>query len=320
MIDFRYHLVSIVSVFLALAVGIVLGAGPLKGQLGDTISKEVTTLRSDKADLNAQLASARAATAARDDYDAATLRTVLVGRLAGQQVDLVLLPGADAGLARTIRATLVEAGAAGGDTVTIDSSWVSTDAGDVAKRDQLAASLAASLSLSANQDQTVPLIDRVLAAALKPATPDPQKSRTQALREFADAGLLSLDTATPVAPDAVVVLGAPVSGDDPAVVQEQATDLARIAAAVDRVSLATVVATNEGVATLPAGAVGIAATVRANTSLSRGVSTVDDVGVPMGRATVALALLEQATGASGQYGLGNDASAVFPVIAGITGK
>ena len=31
MIDFRYHLVSLVSVFLALAVGIVLGAGPLQG-------------------------------------------------------------------------------------------------------------------------------------------------------------------------------------------------------------------------------------------------------------------------------------------------
>ena len=31
MIDFRYHLVSIVSIFLALAVGIVLGAGPAQG-------------------------------------------------------------------------------------------------------------------------------------------------------------------------------------------------------------------------------------------------------------------------------------------------
>ncbi|NIS33816.1 MAG: copper transporter, partial [Actinobacteria bacterium] len=29
MIDFRYHLVSIIAVFFALAVGIVLGAGPL---------------------------------------------------------------------------------------------------------------------------------------------------------------------------------------------------------------------------------------------------------------------------------------------------
>ena len=44
MIDFRYHLVSIASVFLALAVGIVLGAGPLKGTLGDTLASEVAQL------------------------------------------------------------------------------------------------------------------------------------------------------------------------------------------------------------------------------------------------------------------------------------
>lgn len=320
MIDFRYHLVSIVSVFLALAVGIVLGAGPLKGQLGDTINKEVTTLRADKADLNTQLSAARQATAARDDYDAATLKTVLVARLAGQRVDLVLLPGADAGLARTTRATLAEAGATGGDTVNIDSSWTSTDATDVAKRDALATTLAGTLALSANQDDTVPLLDRVLAAALKPGTPDPQKSRTQALRQLADAGLLTLDTAEPVEPDAVVVLGAPVSGDTQAAAQDDAKGLAQIAAALDRSSLATVVASNEGVSTPPTGSVGVVATVRASTSLSRGVSTVDDVGVPMGQATVALAILEQATGASGQYGLGSDASAVFPVIAGITGK
>jgi hypothetical protein len=37
-IDFRYHIVSIVSIFLALAVGIVLGAGPLQGRLGSSPS------------------------------------------------------------------------------------------------------------------------------------------------------------------------------------------------------------------------------------------------------------------------------------------
>ena len=59
LIDFRYHLVSIVSIFMALAVGIVLGAGPLEGELGDTLNKEVAGLRQDKADLNSQLESGR---------------------------------------------------------------------------------------------------------------------------------------------------------------------------------------------------------------------------------------------------------------------
>ena len=60
MIDFRYHLVSIVSIFLALAVGIVLGAGPLKEDLGNTLTRELTQLRQDKTDLRGELTAAPA--------------------------------------------------------------------------------------------------------------------------------------------------------------------------------------------------------------------------------------------------------------------
>ena len=48
MIDFRYHLVSLVAVFLALAVGIVLGAGPLKEPIGATLTQRVQQLRNDR--------------------------------------------------------------------------------------------------------------------------------------------------------------------------------------------------------------------------------------------------------------------------------
>ena len=43
-IDFRYHIVSLISVFLALAVGIALGAGPLKETIGDTLTGQVEQL------------------------------------------------------------------------------------------------------------------------------------------------------------------------------------------------------------------------------------------------------------------------------------
>ena len=44
MIDFRYHVVSLVSVFLALAVGIVLGAGPLNEGISTGITDQVQQL------------------------------------------------------------------------------------------------------------------------------------------------------------------------------------------------------------------------------------------------------------------------------------
>ena len=48
MIDFRYHLVSLISVFLALAVGVVLGAGPLQSSLGNALNDQVASLREDR--------------------------------------------------------------------------------------------------------------------------------------------------------------------------------------------------------------------------------------------------------------------------------
>ena len=54
MIDFRYHLVSLVAVFLALAVGIVLGSSVLNGPLTRTLQHAEANLRSTADNLRAQ--------------------------------------------------------------------------------------------------------------------------------------------------------------------------------------------------------------------------------------------------------------------------
>ena len=58
MIDFRYHLVSLASVLIALAVGIVLGAGPLKEGISESLNQQVTSLRTEKSALRAELDAA----------------------------------------------------------------------------------------------------------------------------------------------------------------------------------------------------------------------------------------------------------------------
>ncbi len=93
MIDFRYHLVSLVSVFLALAVGIVLGAGPLKESLGTRLYDEVTSLRQDRDSLNEELRTARVAADHRDSFISAITPTLVAQQLGGRSVALVLLPG-----------------------------------------------------------------------------------------------------------------------------------------------------------------------------------------------------------------------------------
>ena len=109
MIDFRYHLVSIVSIFLALAVGIVLGAGPLKGDLGARLTQETTALRTDKAELRAELDAEKRGTAARDSFSSAVAPGIMKAKLTGNTVALVIAPGADSDLVKNTTASLVAA-------------------------------------------------------------------------------------------------------------------------------------------------------------------------------------------------------------------
>jgi len=95
MIDFRYHLVSLVSVFLALAVGIVLGAGPLKGELGVQLNKDVQNLRVQLSEQNDQISTMRRAVDNRDAFTRTVLPDLVARQLQGERVVLVTVPGVD---------------------------------------------------------------------------------------------------------------------------------------------------------------------------------------------------------------------------------
>jgi len=97
-IDFRYHLVSIVSIFLALAVGILLGAGPLQEDLGKTLSNQVSTLRKEKDALRTQLDQAQTRVDASDKFVTAVTPALVESRLGGRSAVVVTLPGTDKAL------------------------------------------------------------------------------------------------------------------------------------------------------------------------------------------------------------------------------
>ena len=98
MIDFRYHLVSLVSVFLALAIGVVLGAGPLRDTIGATLEDQVQALRQDKVNLQEAVTSRDALLERRESFVEAVAPELLRGRLAGAQVAVGGLPGGDLGV------------------------------------------------------------------------------------------------------------------------------------------------------------------------------------------------------------------------------
>ena len=110
-IDFRYHLVSIVAVFLALAIGIVVGASALKPEVlkvldnassseQHQITSQRTTIRNQQNQLGSNEAFAQAAAP-----------LLLDGLLADQRVALVTAPGADGPTINGITTALKLAGA-----------------------------------------------------------------------------------------------------------------------------------------------------------------------------------------------------------------
>ena len=313
MIDFRYHLVSIVSIFLALAVGIALGAGPLKSQIGDTFTSELTSLRADKAALKDQLDTANANAEKRDAFTTATNRVLLAGRLSGVETVVVVLPGADNNLVESTSQSLTAAGAQVSGTVRVQNQWTRTD--DARDRTALVAAHAKELGL---QDTSATL-ESVLAVALQPAAQSPsvpEEAARSALKAVADKGYVKLEPAQMPSAQAVVVVAAPQNASSVDASTAAATTLAKLAAALDKAGRGTVVVSDVGVQATTGKQTSVVSVLRGTDSLDAGVTTIDDGSIPMGQASVVLGIIEQMSGGSGRYGLGPDAKAVYPAVPG----
>jgi hypothetical protein len=310
-IDFRYHLVSIVSIFLALAVGILLGAGPLQEDLGKTLSNQVSTLRKEKDVLRTQLQQAEARVDASDKFVTAVTPALTESRLGGRSAVIVTLPGTDASLVTGVTKALTSSGATVSGTVEIQDAW--TDPAKRSFRDQLLASLAPLVGLeeaSGSLDSRMgALLARALVVDRVSDADQPSSSATQALTGLKEAGLASFDGDGP-APATLAVVVAPAP-DESVPSDQRDTDLSAwvaLAAQLDAASNGAVVVGDEG-GTTTGGVVGA---VRADDAVAAKVSTVDDIAAAMGRIALVYALRQQMTGEAGQYGVGESASALLP--------
>lgn len=311
MIDFRYYLVSIVSIFLALAVGIVLGAGPLEGDIGARLTQQITALRAEKAQLRTDLDAAKRDAAARDTFTTAVAPAVIKGRLTGRTVALVVAPGADADLVKDATTSLVAAGARVGATVTLTDEW--TDPTKLALRNTVAGPLAGVVKAPLGASTEDQLAATVLARAILASTDRPAERLAPtpgaALSGLKAAELISVTPDVIVPSSAVVVLGGPVKGSS------QLDAEARLAAYVRLVRVLKVGASGVVVAAKTETAdatksADLVAAVRKDSDAVKVLSTVDDAELPMGQGTLVLALAQQYAGGAGQYGLAADAKAI----------
>src|SRR3712207_5516871 len=88
-IDFRYHLVSLIAVFLAVALGIVIGTTALNAPILEDLEGEVAALAEYKRELETQTQGLQAQLDSGDAFEAAVAPPLVAGSLTGRSVVLV---------------------------------------------------------------------------------------------------------------------------------------------------------------------------------------------------------------------------------------
>lgn len=166
--DFRYHVVSLTAVFLALAIGIVMGSGPMRTALVGEQDERIAQLEDDVSAADAELASQRADAAAGEQFADETAADLLPGALAGADVAVVEVADPDADDTAALADRLVQAGATVAGTLTIGAAW--TDPDQAAFRNSLASTLAPNLVGVDTDAAPTTVLAHALGQALMPGT------------------------------------------------------------------------------------------------------------------------------------------------------
>lgn len=308
-ISLRHHAISIAAIFLALAVGVVLGSQTLAADM-------LSGLRSDKSDLRGQVDALAAQNEqltgrldAADQFIAGSAGRILGGTLADRSVVVFTTPDADPGDIDGVSKALETAGAAVTGRIALTDAFVDAGEGD-RMRSALTNIVPAGAQLRTGAvDQGSMAGDLLgLTLLLDPATNQPRSTGPElslVLETLRGGGFLAYGD-TPVRPAqlAVVVTGNGVASDT-----GQGSTIARFTGALRARAAGTVLAGRAGAAEDTAAI----AHVRAQAPLAATVTTVDNVDREIGRVTTALAFTEQLSGGAGRYGTGPTATSLTMV-------
>lgn len=301
MISYRYHLVSLIAVFLGIALGVVIGTSALNGAVVGDLRSQVSDLKKNDSALAAQNQVLRSRSGNADLLAQAYGAKIANGSLAKAPVVLLGAPGAPKGMLDTV-ADQVEA--AGGKVA--GRLQLSKDFSDPKRANDIR-SLATSgvhpigLQLPTTDDAGA------LAGALLGYVLLGHGQSTDLAQVVAGFGTLNMvkATGTPAAGKLLLLVapGAlPKNSDAGRMLLTFTTQLGSPAGGP------TVVVGDPAADT----AGGLVALVRQDETASKAVSTVDDANSPLGALTVVLTGAETVAGRKGHYGVGADSDGLVP--------
>ena len=309
MIDFRYHIVSIVAVFLALTLGIVLGTYTINGQVLKNIRSQVKSLRSDNDGLRDRIRQLESDSGHDRSFISAIGPSVTHGQLTHQRVLVVAAPGASGGLVKDVAESVRDAGGTVTATVKVNDDWV--DPTQVAVLGDLANRLADPVDLpsgSAYERAARVVAGSLLVHGATAAASPLSASDIATLAAFEEAKLLSVNPDRPGQANLTVVV-APAAPAEPTDADDaEAETVATLARELDFAGNGTVVVGPPE----SAQAGGVLDALRHDGDARDVVSSVDDADTLTGQVRMVLALAAELRGETGQYGVGPGAQRPAP--------
>ncbi|MBE1489880.1 copper transporter [Plantactinospora soyae] len=302
MINFRYHMVSLAAVFLALAVGAVFGTTAANGVASDALSDSVSAAHKSNRQLRQTANEFQEEAGRKDDYINETAPALLRGTLTGRRIVVLTTPSG-----REHADGVIEKLGLAGAAVTGPVEMRGTFFDPRNNLDLLALTRTVSTdTLPANAD-AVETAGALLATVL--LSPDPPGAptgdrRSAVLSGYARAGYLTAPERLDGPADAaLLVTGAPYveqgSAERNAAILTMAVQLGATGRTV--------------VAGTGAGDGSVIGAVRGDDALAARLSTVDGVAGVQGQVVTALALVERVVADRvGRYGTAAGADALTP--------
>lgn len=302
MISLRYHVITIVAVFLALAIGLLAGSAFVEPELVDQLRNQTQGLQEQLRDRTTQLSDARVDLDALDAFADAAMPYLTENALIGQSVVVVAQEGVEDDVIGETQRALQEAGAT---VVAVISARNELASEDPAARAGLAEAVGAT---GATGEELLPSVASALAGRLADGAAGLEPESDVLWRLLSEGFLGPIGSGPSEATleeigsegQVVVILGGGPNESPPLMPEDFLVPLVE-----ELVELGRRVAAGESATT----AVGFVESVRG----TDGIVTVDDLDLTVGGAALVLGLDRLLlTGQGGAYGLKDGAQPLPP--------
>lgn len=310
MVDFRYHLISLIAVILALALGILAGSGFLGGPILEQLQNEVDDLAETNDGLREEIGLQDAQLNEAEAFARSAQVLLVDDTLVGTDIVVLQVAGSSGELVDGIKSALIDAGGTVATEITLGSKLALQSAPATDELSLIIGSVAGDEARLLEETGLL-LGERLAAAAADPDQLEtPRTSATQRLTSLIDdleaaefIGLSTQEDGRLAPEDAtfVVIGGSP--GRSPFELEGFAPALAE--GLTERGGTALVVESSDSVW-------GLVTAIRSDIEARSLAATVDNGGTTIGRIATVLGLERASDGVVGHFGTEPGRSSLIP--------